>query len=460
MPHDVFEEDAASGGSVSLVTLAASAPYAVALPESHGAKRDGTTDDSAAIQAAIDAVVAAGQANGTNYGEVWFTAGIYAINNDTDTTPSSNTPTAANVANLSRSQIRIPNLGNGATKTFTLVLKGTTYFAARPYFQSTSVQNSGATLLTNLNRAWNGTYGHAAMIGGPTEEQQGAGNPFANVCLVIDGLNLSMNAANNGMLVNGMKLGQVHVRTATFDGGVTTQESWSQITGDSYGLVMPNGNNENNCEIESVSVLGLAHGISPGEHTHCGRAYIWGCNSAIYDLNLGPHFMVFDYLSIENCHLYIEAEGESGPALAQFNLIVHCFDVEDNGTSFDSGLVHIKDPSNGVCGEVRYQRYNTDGPGGTQDIQKLIVNGARQLRVYDLRQIPGAVTAPGVPATTVALLNPFDRDALVSVAGTLTGIAVDGTTVLTGAGTVMVPSRRTITLTYSTGTPTWVWTLN
>ncbi|MGE7437955.1 hypothetical protein [Kitasatospora sp. NPDC001175] len=42
--------------------------------------------------------------------------------------------------------------------------------------------------------------------------------------------------------------------------------------------------------------------------------------------------------------------------------------------------------------------------------------------------------------------------------GTVTGIAVDGQTTGVTSGTVLVPSGRTVTLTYSAA-PAWTWML-
>jgi hypothetical protein len=38
-------------------------------------------------------------------------------------------------------------------------------------------------------------------------------------------------------------------------------------------------------------------------------------------------------------------------------------------------------------------------------------------------------------------------------------VSVDGTSVLSAPGLVVVPSGKSITLTYSGGTPTWAWIL-
>jgi parallel beta-helix repeat protein len=69
----------------------------------------------------------------------------------------------------------------------------------------------------------------------------------------------------------------------------------------------------------------------------------------------------------------------------------------------------------------------------------------------------GVLTAPSVPATTVAQTNTFGVDATVTVSGgTVTVIAVGGTATGLTSGTFRVPQGQTITLTYSVA-PTWKW---
>jgi hypothetical protein len=88
------------------------------------------------------------------------------------------------------------------------------------------------------------------------------------------------------------------------------------------------------------------------------------------------------------------------------------------------------------------------------------VTGGSHLKVVNLDQSVGSVTAPTVPASTTALQNPFWRDAVVTISGgTVTNITVDGATQLVASpATVYVPSGRSVTMTYSV-TPTWHWVL-
>ena len=78
--------------------------------------------------------------------------------------------------------------------------------------------------------------------------------------------------------------------------------------------------------------------------------------------------------------------------------------------------------------------------------------------VYDEIDGLGKQTAPAVPASTVALTNPFSFAAMVRIhAGTVTVVAVGGVTYATSSpALVYVDVGETITLTYSVA-PTWEW---
>lgn len=92
-------------------------------------------------------------------------------------------------------------------------------------------------------------------------------------------------------------------------------------------------------------------------------------------------------------------------------------------------------------------------------------NGTGPLVVAGTSYTPGGnVAAPSVPATTIALTNPFGYDAdvyvspgastcAVSIAGQATGITLASS----GVGQIFrVPAKESITLTY-TSAPTWKW---
>jgi ethanolamine utilization protein EutQ (cupin superfamily) len=62
-----------------------------------------------------------------------------------------------------------------------------------------------------------------------------------------------------------------------------------------------------------------------------------------------------------------------------------------------------------------------------------------------------------VPASTVALNNPFSSACLVTLrGGTVSAVAVGGTALSIAGSLVLVPAGSSITLTYAVA-PTWTW---
>jgi len=166
-----------------------------------------------------------------------------------------------------------------------------------------------------------------------------------------------------------------------------------------------------------------------------------------------PHRNRIGYASIEGCQQPIVLAG------AYNKLNIDTCDIEwggghiinDVGVSPSIGRIGIG--SNGSNGASLSAALST----GATAVN--VANGALGLEIVNLDQARGAVAAPAVPASTVALANPFWRDAEVIVSGgTVTQIAVDGANQLITSGTVTVPTGKTIALTYSVA-PSWVWKL-
>ena len=69
-----------------------------------------------------------------------------------------------------------------------------------------------------------------------------------------------------------------------------------------------------------------------------------------------------------------------------------------------------------------------------------------------------AGSAPSFPLTTVPYVSTFPVPVLVTISsGTVTNVAVNGSTVLSGDGTLLLPPFGSIVVTY-TGSPSWTWT--
>lgn len=115
-------------------------------------------------------------------------------------------------------------------------------------------------------------------------------------------------------------------------------------------------------------------------------------------------------------------------------------------------------------------RFGAVADANVSRIQNVRLNGnttaAIQVNATNYAAAPANVAAPAVPATTVALTNPFGFDARVCVtpgastcAVTLDGVATGVTLASSGVGQqFMVPGTGTIALAF-TSTPSWTWYL-
>lgn len=398
-------------------------------------------DDTANIKAAVAAAVAAGQANGSNYGEVWFdaTKGPFSLVGAVDTSQGG------------RAQIPFPYIvANGSAQKFVLVLRGTRDGSAGPHWQQTGVQQAGAALASNLNLAYNAGIGAAAVIGGPRQEQVGS-NIFSNMLVVIDGLTVVstyVNPVHNAVDLSG--IAEVNVKSLGLSGAVIpgTNQGTTVAPTNGAGLVMPRVGNNDYCEIGSLEVQGYSLGLDIGEHSHAASVRAIYCGTGVGTDGYDDAARI-DYLSTEACNLHISSAG----AGVGMHLDVGTWDTEDGNYL----TRHLDDAGNLHHGTLGGFRRNTGGSLGNPPI----ISGGQFSKIINAWQPTGHVAPPAVPATTVALLNPFWRDAAVTITGgTVSAIAVDGTaTGLAATGhTVIVPSGRTITLTYTVA-PAWSWVL-
>lgn len=447
MPHDIFGEDNVGGGGPTVVFT---------TPEQFGAARNGVTDDTSAIKQALASAVSQCQANGTYYAEVWFSAGTYFIGGSLDT------------SQMGRAQIPLPYIAGQPsnavnTPKVTLVLRGVSDASAFPLWYQSVPQKGGAVLLSNLSASYSPTFGAASVLAGPTKEGLvNAGvngnnlNVFSNMLIVIDGLVVMSNYTNplHGA-VDLAQVAQANVKTLAISGDIVPP-NFANPTAGGFGLRMPQVGNNDYCKIGSLSVQGYTVGFVPGEHTDAERVGVIYCQYGVC-VPTTPDSMRINYLSTEICQFHLDTTQEGGSIPTWQNRIdIGTWDVEDGDTTN-----HVNDPNNWLYGTVSNWKRNE---GGSASDFGPIVNGGANLKIIatggtTVGHSFGHVTAPSVPATTVVLQNPFWRDAAVTVSsGTVTAITVDGTAVGITSGTVIVPSGKTIALTY-TGTPVWVWNL-
>lgn len=426
-------------------------PPAVFYVADYNAVGDGSTDDTAAINACITAAVSAAQAaGGPNFAVVQFDAKTYLVNG----------PLTQGGDTKGNAILPLPIIADTINKV-TLVFKGAGDASALPHWNQTVGQKAGTVLKTTVAASNDGTFGEACVLGGPNVNQgYGKLATYSNMLVVIDGISISVpnNPAISGFDFCGVAEANIVSGSCFVDSGPadiiapTVANQWT------FGLRMPFvGNNANN-NVFLWSCEGMCYGLIISELSvvfsarcvYCvaGLVMTGGSNSTT------PHRATVFFATVQWCIVSFESIGTTSP----LKVDIWMLDIETAGgditgpTGFGMFKL-INDESNCLQGKVYIDA------GGVNGVNPDYIQGATGMAIYASNQPRGAVTAPAVPASGTAQQNRFLRDAAVYVAGgTVTDIAVDGASIGVTSGLVMVPAGKNITLTYSAA-PTWAWTL-
>jgi hypothetical protein len=412
------------------------------------------TDDTAAIRAAQAAAVAYAQASQGSYAEIIFGAVIYGVAG----VPVIGGTTAGNA------QIPLPICAGTAEKIIIVYTGATkTIDQSLMHWLQTAPQSSGSVLMCLQSGGTNdGTNGPASMLGGPFAGYGGDLGSFTNMMPVIDGLQLLVpyNSTVGGfdffgcaeaVVINGSCMAMAIVPAAPPYPNITSVTNISnQYT---FGLRMPCTGNNDRCDVQFFSCEGLCYGIMPSEHC-C--VLITRC---IYCIT-GIEFYSGNGVTMPHAARVYYASVEGGTnALGFFDGLVR-IDVD----TIDAETVACMcfDPSNRGQGRIGIR---TDNFGYMT--ASFVVNSGTGLEIRSLDNTPGPVTsgAPAAPATTVAQVNAFYRDAFVTISAvtSISAVSVDATALglAAGAGVAVgffVPSGHSWKATYS-GTLTVKWVL-
>ncbi|HSX06712.1 MAG TPA: glycosyl hydrolase family 28-related protein [Candidatus Saccharimonadia bacterium] len=445
-----------SGTSFSLTNLTALVNRAgVYNVQAYGAKGDGTTNDTAAINATISAAFAAGVANGTYYAEIYFPPAVYLIASNPTTTGQGNAQIPLPVIQANPSGAPV-----GQQK-FILVFKGTADATALYHWNQGAVQQAGAVLRTTYDAGPTiPSGGEVSVIGGPNPHNGfgGGTNVWDNLLVTVDGITIELPENGNICGFDFQGVAEVNVINASVLSRSSTAGASNPPSSPtwSWGLNMPQTNNNDMCNIGYYSCEGLVYGLIIQEHTQINSIRLISCYDGlvVWPSSGFPHRNVISYASIENCTKSVVFASTSITKID-----IQSLDIEP--TSVLNQSMVIDDPHNAAVGTIYVGANGNDASLVKNTLNgQYGVNGGSNLKVINSDQSVGAVTPPSVPSSTTALPNPWWRDAVVTLSGgTVTNITVDGKTQFTATpATVVVPSGKSITLTYSVA-PTWQWTL-
>ncbi len=306
----------------SVANLSSAGMYNV---RSYGATGDGTTDDTTAVQSAIDAAISAGG------GVVYFPSGIYKIAGALQDTSRSNAQLLLPIVNVSAEQITIELRGEVPPP------------SAASVIGSIGLPDNHSVIKGTLNT---GSGTAPCMIG--TWGPSGSFDDFSLVHVVLR--NLTFRMPSNPVLTavdlshaTCAELDNVIVDTGSYDVGGLSQ----MTTATSYGLRLPKLSNGALTALGIVNVIGFYNGIQVGEHTHGQNVNVWGCRYGVEFL-AGYHPSLFDRLGTYHCQ-----RGLVGTGGAHY-LEISQLNIEHASTGTWVTTYDIDDASNYLKGSCKW----------------------------------------------------------------------------------------------------------
>jgi len=231
-----------------------------------GAKGDGVTDDTAALQAAIDSLTN----NGVG-GTVKLPDGLYRINGAfTEATGSSN--------GLTHSQIHLPVRSLGNQTICPITIEGITEPTLNTIWNNSSLPavNTNGAIIISTNIPADPSY---TIIGGAGP----VGAPVNHTAVFLTLNNLTFRVYDNPQTtpLNLRYVAQAIVQNCVVDTG-QPGGTQSQPTHAAVGIIMPDINNWVISRIRNVDVRGFDIGYQLNEHSDVDDARVWMVNKGWY----------------------------------------------------------------------------------------------------------------------------------------------------------------------------------
>jgi hypothetical protein len=311
----------------------------------YGAKGDGVTDDTAAIQAAINACAAGGG------GTVSFAPGTYYLG----TAPSG----YGAGYTTDKAILKLPALtgGSGAQAQISIRLMGPCPPPSIAWGAGLALPPAaaGATLLTDqVDAAGSGAAGVIGLAA-PTTSMLSTGTDYFSA-ISVEIADLAIRTYANPQ-ISGIRLDRAanaSIRNVTVGAATLTTATWPQPTySGSVGVSTPGKNNGARVSLDDVLVVSFYTGFALGEHARAGNLGAFQCIQGCY-LQATNHPITIQYLLTQTCtnHLVIDQAGT-----VALDIGMHATEVK---TASDSGLSWITSTPKAItdAGNKGYGRIN------------------------------------------------------------------------------------------------------
>ena len=401
----------------------------------YNAAGNGSTDDTAAIQSAINACAAAGG------GQVYFPPGTYLISGPLQDPTSGNSQLLLPAASLDFSTVTIELVGPlpPPAQYFGFALPTTGY----------------ATIKSTLA----GGNGSAALLGGPSLLTYSFGyqnNISCNVKNMIFELppNPSLSAINL-QYQQACRVEHVLVHAGTVSLGAVIQPTNPNVV----GVLLPDVNHSSYTRVEGLNIFGMYQGISLGEMCYVEGLGVWACWQAI-GVPFSYHPMHLTQAFFDWCPYGFVAlgGGQDGTAC----LVADMFDIEHAagaGQSWQNTVYDLVDPGNLLSGRINWRAVSS-GVGNDHTFAK---QGGANMVLVELGGGSGPPPPPTPTLTVVPTSGSIVDTQTLSITATLTNSTAALTATVAGGGVISTSNPTTgVSFTYTppaTGSGTAVITV-
>lgn len=282
--------------------------------KNYGAVADGSTDDTAAIQSAIQAAFDAGG------GIVYLPLGHYIIGGALQTSVNGTNPNCQIYVPLSR-------FGTDQAPNIRMVGEAPPGFMMSAAAGGVVVQNKGVILESTID----GTGTRPAVFGTPTYESgqvYGAKNwtyfGMENLIIRTKTKSGSTHVAGTMSGINFQKLSNFncdYVSVETTSHFTTDGTGMVEPTGNTYGVIMPDNYNWGWLNIGFLRIMGYTNAFVPGEHLNARQLFIAYCKTGVKMEYGMTHAGFIQGLSVELCKDAIRHENN-------FNLMIDHYHPE------------------------------------------------------------------------------------------------------------------------------------
>jgi hypothetical protein len=396
------------------------------------------TDDTAAIQSAINAASTYAQAH-NGFAEVLFGNKIYII---------AGTLVQTQAVGGGNWQIGLPIITPGSATQVVLALTGVMKTTPLMHWVQTSPQQCGtvlASVITNGNATGGGSNGPSSIIGGPVNGYGGEPGTYSNCVVKVNGIGtlVPYNSTVCGMDLFGMLEADVEnfwcmaaAVVPTSAAPIPTMATPTNITNQyTFGIRMPTTGNQVVCRLTNFSCEGLCYGFCPSEWTVAHDVHCMYNIVCIAPWAGGVSMVHAIIIFNAQCENSTNALGMNGTGTARIDIYdLQTESISSGNTIFDTtnqmqGTIHLR--AQGSSGSYTASGWLSGSAGG------------HFLKIINEMTTPGPIASPqAAVASGSPWFNGYTRDAFMTLsATTITAVSVTGQNNVTTS--LAVPSSAT-----------------